>query len=104
MYLAYHEDLTNARVWASNVLPHCQAAAQVELPSGRIWRLATEGEANLILGNRKETLDRYRAAVESKPKPWQLASMYGQALYNADALEDEEAARGLLDVFRETPP
>ncbi len=104
MYLAYHEDLKNAREWASKVLQHCQAAAQSELPSARVWGFATEGEANLILGKREAALERYQAAVASKPKPWQLASMYGQALYDADALEDEEAAKGLLEVFGEAPP
>jgi pimeloyl-ACP methyl ester carboxylesterase len=103
--LAFAGDLAGARTVARGVLAHCESAAgRDELGSDRTWRLATEGEANLLLGERARGLEAYRHAVVGppQPKPRRLDSMYRQALYLADLLEDTEAAEGIVGIFRGT--
>ena len=67
-----------------------------------MWRLATEGEANMLLGERARGLDAYGRAVAGppQPKPRQLDSMFRQALYLVDQIEDTEAAEGIIGIFR----
>jgi hypothetical protein len=66
-----------------------------------MWRVATEGEANLILGNIDTALECYKQAFEGppKPKPWQFTSTSQQALRIADQLGNEQIAQGLLNLF-----
>ena len=86
---------------------HPRAAARTnELPEARMWRLATEGEANLVLGNSELSLQRYEQALAGppKPKPGQFTSTSQQALRIADQLGDEEIARRLLELFKTHQP
>jgi pimeloyl-ACP methyl ester carboxylesterase len=85
-----------AQQTARKVLEHCHAA-----PLDK-WRLATEGEVNLILGNTDAAIGSYRAAAESKPAPSQreLDSMYQQAFRAASILGNEAAAERLEAIFR----
>ncbi len=99
--LVYEADRPKARELAQKVLAHCAQAEADERPQDRMWRLATEGEANLILGNTDSALERYAKAFEGppKPKPWQFLSTSQQALRIADELGDEDIAQRLLELF-----
>ena len=86
----------------TEVLAHCAAAAAgAEKPTEKMWRLATEGEAQLLLGDQKTALRRYASALRCKPEPRQIASMYQQALYLARVFEDNDLAKALRSLFRE---
>ena len=99
--LVYESARSKARRLADKVLGHCANAEKDELHRDRMWRLATEGEANLILGNIDTSLKRYDQALEGppKPKPWQFTSTSQQALRIADELGDEQIAHDLLKLF-----
>jgi pimeloyl-ACP methyl ester carboxylesterase len=102
--LMYENDLGKAREIAQEVLTHCAAAKQKETSPASddsMWRRATEGEANLILGNVAVALERYAIALlgPPKPEPWQLTSSGWQACLIADKLRDAETASSLKKLF-----
>lgn len=101
MSYAFLGDLSSARAAAEKVLAHCQAAAVGEEPTdARRWRLATEGEAKLLLGSYDEAIECYRNAVGiGQPSPWKLASMYHQAAWIVRQREDAALLRRLKTVF-----
>jgi tetratricopeptide (TPR) repeat protein len=100
-YTAYSHDDQSAHEMASRVLEHCrQAEAGEEKLSDRRWRLATEGEAHLLLRDTRMALARYALALKTEPEPWQIASMYQQALYLAQILEDAPLGKRLKTMFR----
>jgi pimeloyl-ACP methyl ester carboxylesterase len=101
MNLALSGSLSDAQIWARRALAHCSAAAKTEI-SPDAWRLATQGEANLLLGNFPETLHFYRDAIATRPDPWQLESMYLQALETARQLRNEQVAADLAQTFNKT--
>ena len=84
MKLAYHEDRTAAKALAEKVLEHCRLAEM------SMWCWATQGEANLILGNTALALQGYAEAVASDPTPRQMESMFNQAMKIADLVNDFE--------------
>jgi pimeloyl-ACP methyl ester carboxylesterase len=94
MQLAYRNDEAAAQQNAKKVLEHCQAAKADK------WRLATEGEANLLLGKVDIAMDGYKAAVKSNPSPRQLDSMFQQAVRVASLVGNESAADRLQEIFR----
>jgi pimeloyl-ACP methyl ester carboxylesterase len=94
MQLAYRNQESAAQQTARKVLEHCQAAKPDK------WRLATEGEANLLLGKIDAAIDSYQGAVKSNPSPRQLDSMYQQAVRVASLLGNEDAADRLQKIFR----
>jgi tetratricopeptide (TPR) repeat protein len=93
MELAYGSDHEAARAMASEVLKHCAAS-----PDGK-WRQAAEGEANLILGQTSAALDGYRRALSLQPRPWEVASMFQQALRLADLVGDDAATSQLTALY-----
>jgi pimeloyl-ACP methyl ester carboxylesterase len=97
--LVYEASRPKAHALARDVLAHCAAAAPGESPGSRMWRLATEAEAHLILGEIDTAVERYKESLAAQPKPWQLASTSQQALRIADELGDETIARRLLGAF-----
>jgi tetratricopeptide (TPR) repeat protein len=100
-HAAYSRDEQSAREAAVRVLEHCRAAgAGQERTSDQMWRLATEGEANLLLGDAVTALARYEAALRHEPMPWQIASMYQQALHLARIFEADALAEQLRTMFR----
>jgi pimeloyl-ACP methyl ester carboxylesterase len=99
--LVFNGSLPDAQIWARHALEHCSAAQKIET-NPDAWRLATEGEANLLIGNFAEALQRYRAAIETEPDPWQLESMYTQALETARQLKDKVVAADLARTFNKT--
>ncbi len=88
--------------WAARALDHARRSPEEK------WRLATEGEANLILGDPDAALDRYRAAIATGPSPRELSSMFQQAYHIADVLYPPKAdgsdpmADRLDELFRPT--
>ena len=70
-----------ARDWASKALDHCGKATD---PNQTFWRLATEGDALMILGRPKEGFEKHASAVAMNPQPWQAFSAEDQALRIAD--------------------
>lgn len=94
MELAFGSDHGAATEMARSALDHCGRA-----PAG-FWRLATEADALMILGETDQALDRYSEAVAARPEPRQLKSMYQQALRLADLLNEEEASAHLNSLWR----
>jgi pimeloyl-ACP methyl ester carboxylesterase len=100
MELAYGGDTAACRAYAERALRHCAAARD------DVWRRATEGEANLYLGNTALAADAYRRAIAAKPEPWQAASIYQQAYRAADLMGEEGLGAELRRMFGdvEQPP
>lgn len=94
MELAYGSDYEAAKSIAVEVLGHCAMARKT------LWRIATEGEAKLILGETVVALQHYRDALALGPAPREIMSMFQQALRLADLAGDEEAAIGLTALYR----
>jgi pimeloyl-ACP methyl ester carboxylesterase len=88
--------------WAQKALEHARRS-----PADK-WRMATEGEANLILGKPDEAIASYRAAIALQPTPRELSSMFQQAYHVADLLYPPAADGGdpmaerLDNLFRPT--
>ena len=68
------------RLAAERAFSHCQKAA----PNN--WRFATEGEAQLILGNLDDAMGRYAAAIVATNSPREVESMYAQAVQVAERM------------------
>lgn len=99
--IAKDGDRAAARKYSEQILDHCEKASAEESPTKPdAWRLATQGEAHLYLGNIGRAIDAYRAAVATEPTPRQLDSMYQQAFFATGILGDEAAAILLGQIFR----
>ena len=96
MALAVDNDKKTARKNAQKALDHTAKAEE------DVWNFATQGEANLYLGNDDAALEGYRAALEKTPKPWQLTSMFQQAVQVAELLDNEAVADRLRSLFRDS--
>lgn len=94
MDLAYARAAERARQMARKVLEHCVRAPL------EYWRLATEGEAYLVLRNTRVAVQRYEAAVAMTPKPRELESTYRQAVWVAQLTRNRDAEAGVAAVFR----
>jgi pimeloyl-ACP methyl ester carboxylesterase len=95
MMLAPTSSLTpQIRSLAESAFRHCQDAT----PNN--WRFATEGEAQLILGNLDEGVNRYAAAIVATNSPRQIDSMYGQAIQVADRMFGRAGLEKIEAVFR----
>jgi pimeloyl-ACP methyl ester carboxylesterase len=101
MNLVFKGSLPDAQIWARRALEHCSAAAKTEV-SPDAWRLATQGEANLLLGDFPQALQLYQEAIATKPDPWQLESMYMQALETARQLKSKQVAADLAQAFNKS--
>ena len=97
MELAYGSDLTACRTYAQRALTHAAKAAD------DVWRRATEGEANLYLGNTAAAVDAYHRAFALNPEPWQATSIYQQAFRAADLVGEEDLALQLKAMFSGAP-
>ena len=102
MQLAFKKDRAAAKALAQQALAACASGAAGELPHSRQWRLATEGEAQLMLGCSAQSLQCYRAAVSppQQPTPREMRSIYQQALYLSRLVADEDYRRELTAIFR----
>lgn len=100
MQRLFRNDAQAAHAVALRVLEHCAAVhAHPETPEHRRWRVATEGEARLLLGDPALALTHYREAVSGHPPPWQVASMHQQAQWVAGQLYEAEVIEGLERLF-----
>jgi tetratricopeptide (TPR) repeat protein len=100
--LAWKSNVAGARNRARTVLGHCAEAVETELPPDRKWRLATEGEARLILGEFDDAVEGYRRALSSDPppEPREIDSMYHQATLLLAKVGTQRLAERLEAVFR----
>jgi len=71
-------DGIGARRLAKEVLEHCEETRGDETQN--LWRLASEGDANLVLKDFKTALARHREAAKTEMDPWQALSIQEQAL------------------------
>ncbi len=78
---------------AQLALRHCALAPR------NVWRVATEAEARLYLGEPDAALATYREVVRMRGEPWQLQSAGQQAYYVARKLENEPLQEQLRDLF-----
>jgi pimeloyl-ACP methyl ester carboxylesterase len=81
MELAYGGDFHAAREWASKVIEHCRLS---ESPHERFWRIATEADAELILGHVDDGMKKHAEAARMPMQPWQALSIQEQAMRVAD--------------------
>jgi len=101
--LACHKDTRRARERAREVLEFCRQAEPDELAPDRKWRLATEGEALLVLGMAEQAYARYGRAADPvlEAAPRELESMYRQAIYLSRLIGDQSMRRELTRIFRQ---
>lgn len=101
LQLLLEKDPAKARKTAEKVLGHCDSATIEERPGDKKWRLATQGEALLLLGKTGEALQRYADALACKPELnlRERGSMYRQAVLVADALGDTVAFEELRKLL-----
>jgi pimeloyl-ACP methyl ester carboxylesterase len=65
-----------------------------------LWRMATRGEAFLILGDLDLAVDAYAKAMDADPTVREIESMYKQAMWLAELRRSRVAVTKLDDVFR----
>jgi pimeloyl-ACP methyl ester carboxylesterase len=65
-----------------------------------LWRMATRGEAFLILGDLDSAVDAYAKAMDAGPTVREIESMYKQAMWLAELRRSRVAVTKLDDVFR----
>ena len=94
LLLAARQNPGEAEKWAERVLKHCAAAPQ------DMWRLATEAEANLHLGDGKAALEYFRRALELNPSPREARSMSGQAFRVAALKKQAQTLKELEALFQ----
>jgi hypothetical protein len=86
-----------AREMANKVLLHTKLAVNQK---EKHWRLASEGDALLILGQIEEGFEKHKEAAAIVPEPWAALSMEEQALRIADlcGLSSAQANR-LAEIY-----
>lgn len=100
MQLAYKGDIDESENWAVTALRHTKEAAKSERSTDH-WRLATEAEAELLLGNFDKGLVLYNRAFNTTNKPWEWDSMFSQATEIARQLGEQGLAQKLSDIFNQ---
>lgn len=82
-----------ASVMARNALEHCTKSAETA------WRLATEGEAMLVLGDLDAAASLYGRAIRAMQSPREISSAYSQAIQVSTRLFGEGGAKRIEAVF-----
>lgn len=97
---SYRKDSAAAQRMAQEVLKHCETVKTKE-PSASpdVWRIATEAEARLVLGEFPAAVAKYAEALALKPLPWQVDSIFQQALLAAETAGGKEARLKVLKLF-----
>jgi hypothetical protein len=75
--------ITQARTLAGELPRHCAEYAKLTAKDG-FWRLATEGDAYTILGEKGNSLAKHNEAAKLEMNPWQALSIEEQAVRIAD--------------------
>ena len=73
-----------------------KSASRVE---SDVWSVATQAEANLLLGNQELALKQYRSMLVFGAEPWKYASTALQAGQIASKLEDVDLADEIEEIF-----
>jgi pimeloyl-ACP methyl ester carboxylesterase len=94
MLLAMEQDREGAAAWADKAVVHCAAAPD------SMWKSATLADAELLNGRDEAALQHYKSALDQKPEPRQISSIYLQAAKIADLLGRQETKRKLEALFR----
>ena len=83
------------------MLDFCRQAETNDLAPNRTWRLATQGEAWLVLREKEHVYDFCRQAADPalEATPQELESMYQQAIYLSRLIGDDSMRRELMRVF-----
>lgn len=76
---------------------HCALAPE------SFWRIATEAEAELILGDLEHAVALYARAVSMAESPRAIDSMYSQAIRVAERTHGKNGAQRIQEVFLHTP-
>jgi hypothetical protein len=81
----------------------CRQAEANELAPDRKWRLATQGEALLVLGQKERAYICYSQAADPalEAAPRELKSMYQQAICLSRLIGDQSMRRELTRIFRQ---
>jgi tetratricopeptide (TPR) repeat protein len=90
MNLAYGSDINAARELATRALLHCARSGQED-----VWRYATEGEAQIYLGDTHAAIQAYARAAGLVREPWQAKSAYQQAVRACDLMGEEDLPKKL---------
>jgi tetratricopeptide (TPR) repeat protein len=105
MELACGGDFHEARKRAGEVLEHCRLS---ENPRDPFWRIATEADAQLILGHIDEGMRNHAEVAQMPLQPWQALSIQEQAMRTADLCgcspEQIEAIAALYEGRSRWPP
>jgi tetratricopeptide (TPR) repeat protein len=95
-------DRAAAKRRAQDVLGVC-AASQANRSADE-WLPATEGEANLLIGDEAAALAAYRRFVGAGKDPWKVSSTYLNARNIAAEYGDRDLARTLGEIFGDADP
>lgn len=90
---AFKDDRPAAAMAARQAVDACALAAVDK------WRLATEGEAAIILGDDARAEQAYQAALQLAPTPRERDSMFKQASFELDLAENIQLAQRLQALF-----
>jgi pimeloyl-ACP methyl ester carboxylesterase len=93
MELAFVGSPKTCRDCAARALAHCANA------TAGVWRFATEGEANIYLGDHAAAREAYARALALGPSPRQTGSMYQQAFRAADLMGEGTLGTELRGLF-----
>ena len=97
MAAVLEKDLDQARMTAIRVIEHCRLSPVEK------WQLATQGEANLYIGDINASIAHYQAALEASPNMREIESMEKQAIWVARVLKSAEAESRLQKLFDAGP-
>jgi pimeloyl-ACP methyl ester carboxylesterase len=93
MHMAYGGDVGEASRFARETIRHAEAAPRSA--KAEHWRLASLGDAHLVLGDCPEALEYHQQAMQERVSAWQALSSQEQALRLADlrGVEDDVIRR-----------
>jgi pimeloyl-ACP methyl ester carboxylesterase len=97
MELAYGSDATATRALAKRALEHAKRSH-----AANVWRDATEGEAQLYLGNRAAARDAYVRAAAMGCEPWKAASVFQQAVRAADLMGEDTFVDDIREILQQS--
>jgi predicted alpha/beta hydrolase family esterase len=100
--LVFRGKRADARTRAQEVLRICRQCE--EAGEADEWVDATEGEAELILGNEDQAFEAYRRFVAPGTDPWKLSSTYLNARTIAAEFGKRELAHRLGQIFGDPNP
>jgi pimeloyl-ACP methyl ester carboxylesterase len=97
MHAAYGGDMETAEKYARATIRHAEAAARP--PKAEHWRLASLGDAHLVLGDIERALAYHQEAIQADVDPWQALSSQEQSIRLADLCGVEEGVVSRLSAI-----